>query len=135
MVHKYLERAAAPYPNLTDVATFFNTDTAESTVHGEACRTGRVCVEETVIYSLLVTGRFYPDPKKSLEREMFAAYINPTPLLDIAAQELAFRAKGKVTVYIEAEKDTYAMRNALKPLRYDALRHRRNGRRKEEAKR
>ena len=52
VVHKFLERAAAPYPDLTNV-TFFNTDTAESTVHGEACKTGRVCVEETVMYSLL----------------------------------------------------------------------------------
>ena len=53
VVHKYIERAAAPYPDLKNVTTFFNTDTAESTVHGEACKTGRVCVEETIIYSLL----------------------------------------------------------------------------------
>jgi hypothetical protein len=53
VVHKYLERAAAPYPDLKDVTTFFNTDTEVSTVHGEACREGRLCVEETVMYSLL----------------------------------------------------------------------------------
>ena len=64
-----------------------------------------------------VTARFYPNPAKSLEREMFAAFVNPTPLLDIAAQELAFRAKGVVIVYIEAERDTYALRNVLKVCR------------------
>ena len=48
---------------------------------------------------------------------MFAAFVNPTPLLDIAAQELAFRAKGVVIVYIEAERDTYALRNVLKVCR------------------
>ena len=64
-----------------------------------------------------VTGRFYPNPAKSLEREMFAAFINPTPLLDIAAQELASRAQGVVIVYIEAERDTYALRNVLKVCR------------------
>lgn len=61
-----------------------------------------------------VTARYYPDPQKSLERELFSADINPTPLLELVAQEMAFRAKGKVTVYIEAEKDTYALRNVLK---------------------
>ena len=54
---------------------------------------------------------------------MFAAFINPTPLLDIAAQELAFRAQGVVIVYIEAERDTYALRNVLK-----VCRRRRGGR-------
>lgn len=61
-----------------------------------------------------VTARYYPDPQKSLERELFSADINPTLLLELVAQEMAFRAKGKVTVYIEAEKDTYALRNVLK---------------------
>ncbi|KAK7087589.1 uncharacterized protein [Littorina saxatilis] len=119
VVHKYLERAAAPYPDLKDVTTFFNTDTDETSVHGEACKTGKVCVEETIIYSLLmstVTARFYPDPKSSVERELFDASINPTPLLDIAAQELAARASGMVTVFIHAERDTYALRNVMKVL-------------------
>jgi hypothetical protein len=61
-----------------------------------------------------VTARYYPDPSKSLERALFAADINPTPLLEIIAQEMATRAKGKVTVYIEAEKDIYSIRNVLK---------------------
>ena len=61
-----------------------------------------------------VTARYYPDPKKSLERALFSADINPTPLLELVAQEMAYRASGKVTVYIEAEKDTYALRNVLK---------------------
>ena len=53
VVHKYLERAAAPYPDLTDVTTFFNTDTDDSSVHWAACREGAVCIEETIMYSLL----------------------------------------------------------------------------------
>lgn len=119
LVHKYLERAASPFPDLSNATTFFNTDTELSTVHAVACKDGYVCVEDTPAYSLFVptvTARYYPDPKKSLERAMFSADINPTPLLELVAQEMAFRAKGKVTVFIEAEKDTYALRNVLKVL-------------------
>jgi hypothetical protein len=61
-----------------------------------------------------VTARYYPNPSKSLERALFAADVNPTLLLEIIAQELAYRAKSKVTVYVESEKDTYALRNVLK---------------------
>ena len=68
-----------------------------------------------------VTARYYPNPKKSLERALFSADINPTPLLELVAQEMAFRAKGKVRVYIEAEKDTYALRNVLKVRRCNLL--------------
>lgn len=119
LVHKYIERAASPFPNLSNVTTFFNTDTELSTVQALACKEGSICVEDTPVYSLFVptvTSRYYPDPKKSLERALFSADINPTPLLELVAQEMAFRAKGKVTVYIEAEKDTYALRNVLKVL-------------------
>lgn len=61
-----------------------------------------------------VTARYYPDPSKSLEKALFAADINPNPLLEIVAQEMAFRAEGKVTVFVEAETDIYALRNVLK---------------------
>jgi hypothetical protein len=61
-----------------------------------------------------VTARYYPNPQKSLERQLFAADVNPTPLLEVVAQELAYRAKGKVTVYIEADSDIYSLRNILK---------------------
>ncbi|KAK7493718.1 hypothetical protein BaRGS_00015047 [Batillaria attramentaria] len=119
LVHKYIERAASPFPDLSNVTTFFNTDTELSTVQALACKDGYVCVEDTPVYSLLVptvTARYYPNPKKSLERALFSADINPTPLLELVAQEMAFRAKGVVKVFIEAEKDTYALRNVLKVL-------------------
>lgn len=118
VVHKYLERSATPFPDLTNVTTFFNTDTAQSSVHGEACKSGRVCVEETIIYSLLVptvTRRFFPNPAHSIEKELFGS-INPTPLLELAAQEFAYRASGLVAIYIESERDTYALRNVLQVL-------------------
>ena len=52
LVHKYLERAASPFPDLTNVTTFFNTDTELSTVQAIACKDGSVCVEDTPAYSL-----------------------------------------------------------------------------------
>ena len=65
-----------------------------------------------------VTSRFYPVSGSSAEREMFDAVANPTPLLDIAAQELAFLAKGKVTVFIERDDDINALRSVLKVIAY-----------------
>lgn len=61
-----------------------------------------------------VTARYYPDPSRSLERALFSSDINPTPVLEIISQEVAYAAKGKVKVFIEAEKDIYALRNVLK---------------------
>lgn len=61
-----------------------------------------------------MTARYYPDTKKSLEKALFAVNRNPTPLLELVSQEMAYRAKGKVILYIEDEKDIYALRNILK---------------------
>lgn len=52
LVHRYIEHAASPFPELVDVATFFNMDTALSTVQAIACQNGSVCVEDTPVYSL-----------------------------------------------------------------------------------
>nr|KAG5704395.1 hypothetical protein BaRGS_031101 [Batillaria attramentaria] len=129
LVHKYIERAASPFPDLSNVTTFFNTDTELSTVQALACKDGYVCVEDTPVYSLLVptvTARYYPNPKKSLERALFSADINPTPLLELVAQEMAFRAKGVVKVFIEAEKDTRFAMTPFTVVTMEKERHRRS---------
>ena len=52
LVHKYIERAASPFPDLVNVTAFFNTDTELSTVQALACKDGHVCVEDAPVYSL-----------------------------------------------------------------------------------
>ena len=42
-----------PFQPLTDKVSIFNTANRESSVHSQACHDGRVCVENTQIYSLL----------------------------------------------------------------------------------
>ncbi|XP_076453310.1 uncharacterized protein LOC143288574 isoform X2 [Babylonia areolata] len=120
LVHYYARRAATPLPpDLTNTTAFYNTHARRSTLHELACGHGSVCVVNTPLHSLFaptVTARYYPDHKKPLERPLFAADVNPTPLLELVSQELAFRAKGKVVVYIEAEGDVYALRNIIKVL-------------------
>ncbi|KAL8573315.1 hypothetical protein ACOMHN_032777 [Nucella lapillus] len=120
LVHHYVSRAASPLPpDLTNRTTFYNVHTVNSTLHSLACGAGSVCLVHTPLYSLFaptVTARYYPDPKKPLERALFAADVNPTPLLEVVTQEIAYRAKGKVTVYIENDGDTHVLRNLLKVL-------------------
>ena len=45
---------------------------------------------------------------------LFGGADNPSPLLEIVEQELAWRAEGNVDVYIENAKDISALRNVIK---------------------
>ena len=45
---------------------------------------------------------------------LFGGADNPTPLLEIVEQELAWQANGTVHVYIDGNKDVSALRNSLK---------------------
>lgn len=51
---------------------------------------------------------------ENAEELLFGGADNPSPLLEIVEQELAWRAEGKVDVYIETAKDINALRNVIK---------------------
>ena len=50
----------------------------------------------------------------STEELIFGGADNPSPLLEIVEQELAWRAEGKVDVFIDGPRDVSALRNVLK---------------------
>ena len=56
----------------------------------------------------------------STDELLFGGSDNPSPLLEIVEQELAWRAEGKVNVFVEDAKDINAMRNVIK-VRLDKL--------------
>ena len=62
----------------------------------------------------LVTARYHPEKGRSVEERLFSGEDNPTPLLQLAAQEMAIRASGVVRVYVDSERDISMMRNILK---------------------
>lgn len=116
MILRYLERASTPFQPLKNKVSVFNTENHESAVHSQACHDGKICVENTQIYSLLmplITATYTYDNTEEL---LFGGADNPSPLLEIVEQELAWRAEGKVDVYIETAKDINALRNTIKIL-------------------
>ncbi|XP_060568332.1 uncharacterized protein LOC132726934 [Ruditapes philippinarum] len=116
MILRYLVRASTPFQPLKDKVSVFNTENHESAVHSQACHDGKICVENTQIYSLLmpvITATYKHDNADEL---LFGGADNPSPLLEIVEQELAWRAEGNVDVYIENAKDISALRNVIKIL-------------------
>lgn len=116
MILRYLERASIPFQPLKDKVSVFNTENHESAVHSQACHDGKICVENTQIYSLLMPLITATYSKDNTIEQLFGGADNPSPLLEIVEQELAWRAEGNVDVYIENAKDVNALRNVLKIL-------------------
>ena len=59
----------------------------------------------------LLTATYFRDKTKEL---LFGGSDNPSPLLEIVEQELAWRAEGKVDVFIDGTRDISALRDVLK---------------------
>ncbi|XP_041378411.1 uncharacterized protein LOC121390613 [Gigantopelta aegis] len=119
MIHKYIDKAARPFPELRNKASFFNTASPVSSVHSLACHDGNVCVESVQLHSILmplVTSRFRPNATSSLEFMLFSSEQNPTPVLELVEQEMAYKASGKVNVFIEEDNDVSSLRQVLKVL-------------------
>lgn len=116
MILRYLERASVPFQPLKNKVSVFNTENHASAVHSLACHDGKICVENTQIYSLLmpvITATYKHD---NVDELMFGGADNPSPLLEIVEQELAWRAEGNADIYIENAKDINALRNVIKIL-------------------
>ncbi|KAL4222201.1 hypothetical protein ACF0H5_018238 [Mactra antiquata] len=116
MIIRYLDRASTPFQPLKDKVSIFNTENHESAVHSLACHDGNICIENTQIYSLLMPVITAKYSHKNTDDLLFGGGDNPSPLLEIVEQELAWRAEGHVDVYVENAKDVNALRNVLKIL-------------------
>lgn len=49
----YISTSSKPFRDMTDKASFFNTENPDSTVHHLACDGGRICIENTQLHGLL----------------------------------------------------------------------------------
>ncbi|XP_048259496.1 uncharacterized protein LOC124148471 [Haliotis rufescens] len=119
VVDKFINRATRAFPDLTDRATFFDTENAESSVHSLACHDGNICVENIQLYSLLMplmTSRYRPEPSGSIEMLMFSSEKNPMPLMELVEQEMAYRAAGRVQIFIDHQEDVKSLKGILKVL-------------------
>ncbi|XP_046553264.1 uncharacterized protein LOC124262764 [Haliotis rubra] len=119
VVDKFINRATRAFPDLTDRATFFDTETAESSVHSLACHDGNICVENIQLYSLfmpLMTSRYSTEPSGSIEVLMFSSEKNPMPLMELVEQEMANRAAGRVRIYIDHQEHVKNLKGILKVL-------------------
>ncbi|XP_052773072.1 uncharacterized protein LOC128211950 [Mya arenaria] len=116
MILRFLERASVPFQPLLDKVSIFNTENHESAVHSLACHDGRVCVENTQIYSLLMPVNTATYSVNNTEELLFGGADNPSPLLEIVEQELAWRAVGEVDVFLESAKDVNSLRNTIQIL-------------------
>ncbi|XP_046575818.1 uncharacterized protein LOC124283831 [Haliotis rubra] len=119
VVDKFINRATRAFPDLTDRATFFDTETAESSVHSLACHDGSICVENIQLYSLLMllmTSRYPTEPSGSIEVLMFSSEKNPMPLMELVEQEMAYRAAGRVRVFVDHQEDIKSLKGILKVL-------------------
>ncbi|KAH3802556.1 uncharacterized protein LOC127837090 [Dreissena polymorpha] len=116
MILRYLARASVPFQPLLDKVSIFNTDNHQSSVHSLACHDGRVCIENTQIYALLLPLTTATYKHENADELIFGGADNPSPLLEIVEQELAWRAVGNVDVYLESAKDVNSLRNTIQIL-------------------
>ncbi|XP_060074378.1 uncharacterized protein LOC132554096, partial [Ylistrum balloti] len=112
-----IEATASPFPNMTDNAAFFNTENQDSKIHSLACHDDSVCVENLPLFSNFISTvneKYRPFDDKSIEEMLFGPSDNPSPVLDMLEQEMAYRVRGHIRVYIETNDDLSALEQVLK---------------------
>ena len=60
--------------------------------------------------------RCLTDSDRAMDVRLYEGTNNPSPIIDLVEQEMAFRAQGVVHVYIEYEKDFSALKKVVKIL-------------------
>ncbi|XP_033749025.1 uncharacterized protein LOC117333712 [Pecten maximus] len=114
-----VDATASPFPNMKDNAAFFNTENHDSKIHSLACHDHSVCVENLPLFSNFITTvneKYRPFDDKNIEEMLFGPGDNPSPVLDMLEQEMAYRVKGHIRVYIETIDDLSALEQVLKIL-------------------
>ena len=73
------------------------------------------CCSEKALFCILIVPLITATYKRDNTEELvFGGADNPSPLLEIVEQELAWRAVGNVDVFIDGLRDISALRNVLK---------------------
>ncbi|OWF46932.1 uncharacterized protein LOC110454960 [Mizuhopecten yessoensis] len=114
-----VDATATPFPNMTDTSAFFNTENHDSKIYSLACNDDSVCVENLPLFSNFKTKleeKYRPFDDKNIEEMLFGPCDNPSPVLDLLEQEMAYRVRGHVRVYIETNDDLSALDQILKIL-------------------
>lgn len=114
-----VDAAASPFPDMTDNAAFFNTENQDSKIHSLACHDDSVCVENLPLFSNFITmvnEKYRPFADKNIEEMIYGPVDNPSPVLDMLEQEMSYRVKGHIRVYIETKDDLSALEQVLKIL-------------------
>ncbi|XP_021358220.1 uncharacterized protein LOC110453568 [Mizuhopecten yessoensis] len=113
------DATASPFPDMTDTSAFFNTENHDSKIQSLACHDDSVCIENLPLFSHFITTvnkKYRPFEDKTIEEMLFGPGDNPSPLLDMLEQEMAYRVRGHVRVYIETKDDLSALDQVLKIL-------------------
>ncbi|KAK3092278.1 hypothetical protein FSP39_000651, partial [Pinctada imbricata] len=121
LVQTFLEKSTSPFPmdKMKDHAAFFNIENPNSHVHSLACHDGNACIENVQLHSMLikiVNDKYKPDSRNENVEYIFDPGSNPTPLLHILEQEMAMKASGNVTVFIEKDTDISSFEHLIKIL-------------------
>ncbi|GAB1602281.1 uncharacterized protein LOC115224777 [Argonauta hians] len=122
LLHTFLNGASQPLPSLHNTVAFYSaaTTATASSIHHLACGgEAAVCLENIPIYntiSALLASKYSISGSTTVKELLFDGEYNPSPLTEILEQELAMRASGNVSVFIEADSDVGVLRNVIKIL-------------------
>ncbi|XP_076459559.1 uncharacterized protein LOC143292830 isoform X2 [Babylonia areolata] len=84
-----------------------------------ACQGGAHCIEDSALFLLLVNmfeDKFRPDPKNSVEEEMYPQTDNPSPVAELLNMLYATHHEGVANIWIHDDNDITSMRTTLEQL-------------------
>ncbi|XP_050391144.1 uncharacterized protein LOC126810218 [Patella vulgata] len=96
-----------------DVTNIFPRDSME--LRHRACRSGH-CIEDAPLFHLIVHAAeaiYRPDPKASVENELFPQAENPSPVLQLLSRLYAIHASGIVKFWVRDENDMLSLKAPL----------------------
>lgn len=97
-----------------DVTNFFVRSNRAATIH--ACEGGNDCIENSPLFSLVapsVEKIYRPDPKKSVEHELYSVANNPSPVFKLLEDIYAIQASGIVKFWVRDDTEMTALKRQL----------------------
>ncbi|XP_053389216.1 uncharacterized protein LOC123562054 [Mercenaria mercenaria] len=97
-----------------DVSNFFVRSNRNANIH--ACEGGNDCIENAPLFSLFapsVETIYRPDPKKSVEAELYSIANNPSPVFRLMEDIYAIQASGIVKFWVRDDTEMTALTRQL----------------------
>lgn len=97
-----------------DVTNFFVRSNRPATIH--ACEGGNDCIENSPLFSLVapsVEKIYRPDPKKSVEFQLYSVANNPSPMFRVLEDMYAIQASGIVKFWVKDDTEMTALKRQL----------------------